>query len=133
MYSLFMTLQQPNARDSHEPNNTKEQATPISVDGSPLDSFFSYSSDLDWVKFTIPRTGQYEIHCRAIVRNNLDSHITLYSADGVEIGSDDDGGENYDAKLVKELTPGNYFVMLKQLDSTVPGDGAYRLTVRAIQ
>jgi hypothetical protein len=130
-YGIQLTAIRPNAADQYEPDDDRGQARSIELDGQPQLRSFSHPADQDWVLMTVTTQGTYSIHTRATARNDLDTYIELYDARGNKLDEDDDSGDAYDALLQVDLEPGSYYIKITQLDSHVPGDGQYELTVNS--
>jgi hypothetical protein len=78
---------------------------------------------VDWFVFDVTRSGSYIIG----TTGGLDTVSTLYNSTGDQIGSDDDGGNDYNTRLEVYLDPGTYYVTITQYSS---GYGEYSFYVR---
>ncbi len=76
----------------------------------------------DEYRLRIARAGRYTIDMRS---ERIDSLLRI-TGPGVD-QEDDDGGGNYDARLVVQLTPGEYVIRARSLDED---NGPYTLSVR---
>ena len=80
---------------SGEPNDTLAQATPIGV-GGPVGAVISSPFDEDYYRFAVPAGGAV-VHIQTfdgsgVTCNGVDTYLELYSAGGVSLGWDDNGG-----------------------------------------
>jgi hypothetical protein len=105
--------------DEFESDDESSSAGGIAV-GESQRHTFSSGDDVDWVKFDISRTGRYVIRARGVNSARLDTYIELYDQDLDAIDEDDDGGDNYDARLSIRLQAGTYYVKVKCLEEN-PG------------
>ncbi len=82
--------------DTYEPNNQINQATRLPVMGNTFNLTFHNGTDRDYIVF------YGEAHTRYIIKTlgDLDTMITVYSKNGVELFSDDDSGEGTNALAV---------------------------------
>ena len=95
--------------DEFEPDNDPGSAKWISI-GTSQQHTFHDDDDIDWVKFEVTERGRYTITTRGVNSNRLDTYIELYDEDMDSIGEDDDGGENLDSRLSRNLVPGIYYL-----------------------
>ncbi|MDR1429270.1 MAG: PPC domain-containing protein [Spirochaetaceae bacterium] len=111
--------------DKNEPNNTRTQATPISVNQVLSGNTLSDSDTEDWFTFTVAGRGNYIIG----TEGDVDTNIELYRSgdDGSSINSDDDSGDNYNALLIANLEPGTYFIRVTHYSGD---DEEYSIFVR---
>ena len=129
IYQLEAKLVAMGPPDQYEPDDSKEEAKPISL-GSPQRRTFNHPGDIDWAVLNLSQAGTYGISARPPTDNGLDTYIELYDAAGQLLAEDDDGGRNMDAYLEVKLAAGRYYIKVWQLDPEVPGNGAYELMVR---
>jgi hypothetical protein len=115
IYTLFVRLREPVGLDEFEPDNTRQQAKEIAP-GSPQRRSFSDEDDADWASFRVTEAGYYVIQARGEDTNGLDTYIELFDQDGELIDEDDDGGEEYSARLRIRLDSGTYFIKVHTLD-----------------
>lgn len=83
---------------------------------------FLTSGGRDVYRLTVERAGRYVIHMGS---SQFDALLNV-QGNGIE-QTDDDGGNNYDARLELDLAPGVYTVSATAADN---GGGTYRLTVQ---
>jgi hypothetical protein len=129
IYRLEAKLVALGPADQYEPDDTREEAKPITL-GSPQNRNFNHPGDIDWAVLDLRQAGTYGISARPPRDNGLDTYIELHDASGQLLGEDDDGGRNLDSYLEAELEVGRYYIKVWQLDAEVPGDGGYELLIR---
>ena len=129
IYQLEAKLVALGPPDQYEPDDSKEEAKPLSL-GTPQRRTFNHPGDIDWAMLDLSLAGTYGISARPPRDNGLDTYIELYDDAGQLLAEDDDSGRNMDAYLEVKLATGRYFIKVWQLDPEVPGDGVYELTVR---
>ena len=110
--------------DDYEPDNNAEQATELELDQGEIVSAFVTAEDADWYSFAVPEGLTAFI--AAFTAGERDTEITLYDTDFNEIGYNDDGVEDYNAKIVTRLDPGTYYIMVKEINGDI---GQYELTL----
>jgi hypothetical protein len=114
--------------DEFESDDEPSSASEIAI-GEGQRHTFSSGDDVDWVKFTISRSGRYIIRARGVNSGSLDTYIELYDQDFNEIDENDDGGDSYDARLSVRLQAGTYYVKVECLDENP--DQPYTLSIEA--
>lgn len=90
-----------------------------------VDTQFYPQGDVDWYRFSVPagRSPQVTIE----TYSDIDPMLRLYSAEGMEIASDDDGGSDYNARISQQLRGGaTYYLEVSEIDDAV---GRYRLEI----
>lgn len=128
-YTLNTQVREPGASDAFEPDNTTDTAKPIDLE-TPQQRTLTTADDTDWAQFTITEPGTYEI--RTVAEDgHLDTYVELYDENEEYLDDDDDGGDNYDARLRVELQPGKYYLMIRTLDDDPLDNNAYTLRVTA--
>ncbi len=132
IYSIQAGLLPVSPADQYEPDDSRVQAKPITIGGVAQQRNFNTSEDVDWAVLNVTREGRYAISSRAATRSGLDTVIEVYDMREAEVGTDDDGGEDYDANLEVFLSVGTYYIRIRQIDSEVPGDGRYELSVKGL-
>ncbi|MFW6209128.1 MAG: pre-peptidase C-terminal domain-containing protein, partial [Spirochaetota bacterium] len=81
---------------------------------------------VDWFHFSVPRGRNPQMIIET--HSDIDPMLRLYSADGAEIASDDDSGNDYNARISQQLSGGNvYYIEVSEIDAAV---GSYRLEIR---
>jgi hypothetical protein len=126
-YTLRTMLRQPVRPDRFEDDDTIADARDIQI-GSPQERTISTPEDVDWVRLRITRRDVYDIRTLAVDKD-LDTYLTLYDGQAQELETDDDGGDNLDARIVRTLAPGTYFIKVTTVNSDLPDNNAYTLTV----
>jgi hypothetical protein len=101
--------------DEYEADDDFASAKEIQT-GAPQQHTFTTGDDVDWVKFQVSQAGRYVIRARGRDSNRLDTSIELYDADHKSIDADDDGGEEFDARISARLQPGLYYLKVECLD-----------------
>jgi hypothetical protein len=126
-YTLVSEIRERIQPDSWENDDTPGTAKEINI-GASQERTFSDSEDEDWVRFRITERGIYEIRTRA-ADTDLDTYIELFDNEENALDENDDGGDHYDAYLRVELNPGNYLLKVRTLNSELPKNGAYTLSI----
>jgi len=113
--------------DEFEVDDTLAEANAITVDGAVQAHTLWPESDVDWIKFDAVQDVTYVMQTFE-GDSGLDTVITVYDADGLELDEDDDGGDGLFSRL--EFTPdadGVYYVAVRGYSA---GEvGAYRVSV----
>jgi hypothetical protein len=116
--SLTLALPAQTGDDKYEPNNSSSSARPL----NPGRYSLSFSSgDEDWFSFRLSSPGMIRIY----TESDLDTRLSLYGPDSdeEEAGSDDDGGEGYNARIALYLdSPGLYYIQASPYDEDNLGD-----------
>jgi len=107
----------------------------VSATGSPVNATggaltirgvtegFLQPDTTDHYMMAVRSAGEYTIDMRG--EEGVDSHLRLLR-DGQEIASDDDGGDNLNARIRRHLEPGDYFIEAKSIGSR---SGAYQIII----
>jgi hypothetical protein len=113
-YRFRATLQEGAEVNESEPNDTREQATPLDFAASSIRARFGSSDDTDWYKFTIPQGGgRFTVY----TEGGKDTVLTLFNAAGEQLAEDDDSGSNTNAKIVRDVSAGTIYVQVTELDN----------------
>ena len=112
--------------DEYEPDDSPSSARMMDIGSSQQHSFHD-ESDVDWVKFQVTERGRYAIRARGVNSNRLDTYIELFDSEIDSIGEDDDGGENLDSRLSRNLSTGLYYLKIRCVDSDI--DQPYILSI----
>ncbi|MFW5796314.1 MAG: hypothetical protein ACOCV0_03855, partial [Alkalispirochaeta sp.] len=117
------------AVDPFEPDNTMDDASEIEWNASPQRRTFSGQSDQDWVRLEV--VGERR-RVRLETYGDIDTFLTLHSADGIEIVSSDDDGYGLNGRIEEDLAPGAYYLLVTPLylESANP---EYALEARLIE
>ncbi|MDR2182095.1 MAG: PPC domain-containing protein [Treponema sp.] len=105
--------------NDREPNDTRETASPLSLDGE-INALIISSTDTDWYSITLEAGGLFS----AWTTGELDTVLDLCGADGTVIVSDDDSGESDNARISRLLGTGSYYLRVKSYEGRT---GAYTL------
>jgi Zn-dependent metalloprotease/predicted secreted protein len=100
--------------------------TPVIVNGISAEGNLKFENDYDWYQFSLSSSGVYIIESVASTLQN--SFIYLYGPGNMTdlIAVDDNSGVGNMAKVVRYLSAGTYYVMVKGF-----GTGTYELSVRS--
>jgi hypothetical protein len=109
--------------DQYEPNNTRAQATRISVAQTLSGNALASYDAVDWFSFSITQPGTYAIG----TTGGMDTVITLYDSNNGELDSDDDSGSNNNALIETYFERGTYYARVTQYGD---GYGEYSFYVR---
>jgi hypothetical protein len=114
--------------DEYEPDDDPSQANSIEI-GTPQQHTFHHADDVDWVKFQVTQPGRYTIRARGVRSNRLDTYVELFDANLNSIAEDDDGGDNLDSRLSRQLQNGLYNLRVWCIDDDP--DQAYTIRIEA--
>jgi hypothetical protein len=109
--------------DSHEPDDSVNQATLLTTDGMFLRHNSHAQADEDWVRFFAAAGEELVIRAENLgVRSDL--VITLFDTDGNQILVAQDGPLAYQSEEIFWLVPadGTYFLRVNQFDPAVFGE-----------
>jgi hypothetical protein len=104
-----------------EPNDTPAEATLLTL-GTPVLAYVG-GGDIDWYQIQVPAGGSL---LSIYTEGELDTILTLYTADEEEITSDDDSGNGSNARITRNLETGRFYVKVSLYDSDASG-GNYTL------
>ena len=106
----------------------KDPAPPndVEINGPAVEASIGEPGEEDQFRFTIAEAGFYSIE----TEGNTDVVMRLYGPDSETalIAEDDDGGQSYNAKIARDLEPGNYMVQIRHYWSRW-GTGDYKLKI----
>jgi len=103
--SVFILLHKLPAAVADDHGNDPATATPVTV-GSVTPGVIEIVGDVDYFAFTVSNTANYVIY----TRGTMNSYGTLYNSSYSAVTSDFDDGENTNFRIVRNLTPGTYYV-----------------------
>jgi len=103
----------------------RDQIGAVSLGGSVSAQLAASASDR--YRLTLQRPANVLIAADKVGDSALDPKVTLYGANGAELGSDDDSGGNNNALLLQALEAGSYTVVVSGYGVTT---GDYTLSVR---
>ncbi|MFO0805850.1 MAG: PPC domain-containing protein [Gemmataceae bacterium] len=125
-----------------EPNDSREKATAVPVDGFTVNGRFDSPSDAEWYKVTLKK-GQgvlVEVAAQRHIRSPVDTHLLVTDAKGTMLAENDDGDlfsgqcehdfPSADSRL--EFTApadGDFFIRLTDQNGTAGPLALYRLTI----
>ncbi len=110
-------------RVGEEPNNTILQAYSVVPGGGAVNASFMDDEDTDWYKIHVPSENKL---LRIYTESGLDTIMSLYDEAGEYITNDDDSGAHYNAQISEVLSPGTYYIEVKELNDDT---GSYSLFV----
>jgi TolB-like protein len=90
-----------------EPNNSREQATPLALGAAGGFRAYLYSDDEDWYLAEVPEGGAQVV---IYTESSLDTFLTIYNADGTRIAEDDDSGQGNNARVMVNLPAGPFYI-----------------------
>jgi len=100
--------------DTYEPNNEVTMATAIAAGGTTQNHYLGNCGDLDYFMFSAISGTNYILETTSPLNEELDLKLTLYSASGLEIDSDDDDGANWNPSLYWTCqTSGDYYFLIE--------------------
>ncbi|MDR2111194.1 MAG: hypothetical protein LBP32_07785 [Spirochaetaceae bacterium] len=106
-----------------EPNDTMEQAFSLTP-GEPADAFFHSTDDVDWYRVDIPAGGAQLL---AYTEGQMDTLLTVFDGADNEIASDDDSGEDYNARISVFVPTGPAFIMVDRYEDN---RGIYTINIQ---
>lgn len=101
--------------DIYEPDDVPNQASRITAGSTQTHSLSA--GDVDWVFFEVSSSGQYTIE----TTGSGDTQMWLYQLNGsslTQLEMDDDDGNSLNAKIVRQLSSGTYFVKVSAYSSS---------------
>jgi hypothetical protein len=119
--------------DAYEPDDSIEQAKPITTDGIPQAHNLHVEGDHDYVSFVAEEGTSYTIETLNL-GSNMDTIIYLYGNEGNELVSDDDGADQSLASRILWIAPSSatYYVMIRDLaEDSAGADTTYDISVAA--
>lgn len=117
--------------DLYEPDDTVQQARVLTLN-SPMLHNFCPAADKDWVKVTIPATGNYVFQTQ-LQSSGADTMLKLFDTDGKKLGSNDDYGLGLSSQLTHNFSvSGTYYLEISHYNpSKVGRSTAYTLLVQS--
>jgi hypothetical protein len=101
-----------------EPNNSREQATAITL-GQRVEAGLQSGGDIDWYRVTVPGGGGQLI---AFTESRLDTVMSLHDAQGRQLVEDDDGGEGGNARCAAIVLQGTVYIQVRGYDDSTRGN-----------
>ncbi|AEF83579.1 putative tyrosinase [Treponema primitia ZAS-2] len=111
------------ARDISEPNDTRSQATTITL-GIPANGIFQSAADIDWYRVTVPAGGGQLV---VYTEGSRDTYIELWSGADEKLAEDDDSGANFNAQAKAVVPAGIFYIKVTELEGYL---GRYTLNAR---
>lgn len=101
--------------------------TDLPVNGAPLQATIGMPGEEDIYLFTAPAAARHIIE----TAGNTDVVMKLFGPDSQTnlIAEDDDSGVDLNSKIVKDLSPGKYFIQIRHYNRE-RGTGAYSIGVK---
>jgi len=111
------------------PSNPQPAATELTVGGAPVQASIGAGGEVDRYRFIVPADGRYVIESQG----PTDVVMTLYgpNSETALLAEDDDSGQARNARIVRRLQRGTYYVRIRHYRPT--STGAYAIVVRAQQ
>lgn len=100
-----------------------KSAQPVSTGNSNTVNI-AFAEQAWYYKFTPSSSGEYTFESTG----SIDSKVTIYKADGTEIGSDDDSGESSNFKKTLSLTSGTTYYIKAFAYSSKTGTYSFKVT-----
>ena len=127
-YRLSLSSRAPTPTPTRTPaddhGDSRSSATGISV-GSRVNGVIGTANDEDYFSFQAERGRRYTIETSVPSDSDVDTVITLYSANGSVLEEDDDGGDGVASKIVWTApSSATYYVRVEGLST-----GGYRLSL----
>ncbi|MDR2516606.1 MAG: PPC domain-containing protein [Spirochaetaceae bacterium] len=122
----FQVFPETIADEAVEPNNTREQATAITLNEESGFRAFLFSGDEDWYRAEVPSGGAL---VTVYTEGALDTFLTIYDANGGRLAEDDDSGDGNNARVTVNLPEGAFYIKAS-LYSGSSSRGVYTLFTR---
>ena len=128
-YGLAVTTQTC-VSDTFEPDNSRDTAHAIPVDGSGQPHVACPAGDRDWTSFSATAGVTYTLETIPLGAVS-DTVLCLFDNVGTQIACDDESGANHGSRLSWHATAaGTYFIETRQADERAAGpDTRYELSV----
>jgi hypothetical protein len=106
------------------PANRKASSV-LTIDAPPTDAVIGEFGEIDIFTFTVAERGLYRIE----TTGETDIVMALFGPDSVTrpLAVDDDSGEDRNARIIKNLRPGNYTIRIRHFSAK--RTGGYRIAV----
>ena len=114
-WSGIITLivpESPDLSDGYEPDNTEEDATILSMEGTPQIHNIYPAGDVDWMRFSL--NGPAYVLVETDSSYTADTELWLYNEFGSELAYDDDGGNKLFSKIGMLLDEGAYLLKVAE-------------------
>jgi hypothetical protein len=122
-YTISVTLGEPPETDIYEPDDRQDQASEIEI-GAYQDHNLHITGDRDWICFQAMADTGYVVETFNL-GDRIDTHITLYDADGHQLAEDDDSGRERLASLLSWTArdTGSLCLLIRDLEDQEAGPG----------
>ncbi|MBN1686287.1 MAG: pre-peptidase C-terminal domain-containing protein [Spirochaetales bacterium] len=109
--------------DPNEPDGSMEEATRLVLGAEPVSSYILPSTDEDWYYIDIAEIPGENVILSVQTAGDLDTYLDLYDGDGIELFSNDDGGDGENARIDMFLEkPGRFYARVIHYDGTEQGE-----------
>ena len=105
-----------------EHGNTRDQATEVGLD-STTPGALEQAGDVDYFRVDVTQAGRLTVE----TTGETDTFGVFQSAQGQSLAEDDDAGTETNFRIVREVTPGTYYVEVTGYNRTATG--AYTLRI----
>jgi hypothetical protein len=113
-------------RDDH--GNSFDAATALGAARTRAGTL-DYGGDEDYFSFSVAQTRLFTIETKGAT----DTYGFLYSGARALLGLDNDSGENLNFRIVRELTPGTYFIRVRGFGNQTTGGYTLEITENRIE
>lgn len=113
-YELVGQVLPPPPADAFEPDNTPDQAQPLSPESAPQEHNLHAPGDQDWLSLQLPGTTGI----RLLTEGLCDTYLYLYAPDRTTVlAEDDDGGQTGGSLIVYTIMQGGtYYARVRHFD-----------------
>lgn len=101
--------------DTTEPNDSIEQAAPLTLGSGPVNGSFRNRDDVDFYKLEIPEPGGRLI---IYTESRIDTLLSLYDSAGELLDEDDDGGSGGNARISLDVNAGTVYIKARGYDGS---------------
>jgi serralysin len=109
--------------DPNEPDNSMAEANQLMVGYEPVGSYILPSDDEDWYFIDIVEIPGDNTILSVETTGMLDTFLDLYDSDGIAMFSNDDGGEEENARIDMFLeSPGRFYIKVTHYDGSDQGE-----------
>jgi hypothetical protein len=95
------------AEDTTEPNDSIEQAAPLTLGSGPVNGSLRNRDDVDFYKLEIPEPGG---RLTIYTESRIDTLLSLYDSAGELLDEDDDGGDGGNARISRNVNAGTVYI-----------------------
>jgi hypothetical protein len=101
--------------DTTEPNDSVEQAVPLTPGSGPVNGSFRSRDDADFYKLEIPEPGG---RLTIYTESRIDTLLSLYDSAGELLDEDDDGGSGGNARISRDVNAGRVYIKVRGYDGS---------------